>query len=57
MIIIMNIIISLIGLVGDTGISSGPHLHFEIWKNNQILDPQEIISKYKENDVSIKQTR
>ena len=47
----------IISLVGETGKSQGPHLHFEIWKNNQILDPQEIISKYKENDVSIKQTR
>ena len=47
----------IISRVGETGKSQGPHLHFEIWKNNQILDPQEIISKYKENDVSIKQTR
>ena len=47
----------IISQVGETGKSQGPHLHFEIWKNNQILDPQEIISKYKENDVSIKQTR
>ena len=47
----------IISRVGETGKSQGPHLHFEIWKNNQILDPQEIISKYKEKDVSIRQTR
>ena len=43
-----------ISQVGDTGKSKGPHLHFEIWKNNQVLDPREIIKKYKEKDVSIR---
>ena len=43
--------------VGETGKSQGPHLHFEIWKNNQVLDPREIIAIYKEKDVSIRQTR
>ena len=43
--------------VGETGKSQGPHLHFEIWKNNQVLDPREIIPIYKEKDVSIRQTR
>ena len=47
----------IISRVGETGKSQGPHLHFEIWKNNQVLDPQEIISEYKEKDVSIRQTR
>ena len=46
-----------IARVGETGKSQGPHLHFEIWKNNQVLDPREIISVYKEKDVSIRQTR
>ena len=46
-----------ISLVGETGKSQGPHLHFEIWKNNQVLDPREIIPEYKEKDVSIGQTR
>jgi len=47
----------IISRVGETGKSKGPHLHFEIWKNLQVLDPREIISEYKEKDVSIRQTR
>ena len=43
--------------VGETGKSQGPHLHFEIWKNNQVIDPREIIPEYKEKDVSIRETR
>ena len=49
--VLLNQVIS---LVGETGVSQGPHLHFEVWKNNQILDPREIISIYKEKDVSIR---
>ena len=44
----------IIAKVGDTGISQGPHLHFEIWKNDQVLDPRDIIPEYKEKDVSIR---
>ena len=47
----------IISQVGETGKSQGPHLHFEIWKNNQVLDPREIIPEYKEKDVSIRQNR
>ena len=46
-----------ISFVGETGKSEGPHLHYEMWKNNQVLDPREIVPKYKEKDVSISETR
>lgn len=32
-----------IGLVGNTGFSSAPHLHFEIMKNGENLDPETIL--------------
>ena len=34
----------LIGLSGNTGKSTGPHIHFEIRKNNIPLDPQNFIN-------------
>ena len=35
-----------VGLSGNTGHSTGPHLHFEIKKNDRFIDPMSI--KYKE---------
>lgn len=32
-----------IALLGSSGISSAPHLHFEIWKDGKPLDPEDII--------------
>ena len=43
-----------IGLVGKSKKGGGPHLHFEIWHNNLIIDPRNLIEEYKINDVSIK---
>ena len=34
-----------IGLVGNTGFSSAPHLHFEILKNGENIDPETILEK------------
>ena len=44
----------LIGLVGEAKKGDGPHLHFEIWHNNLIIDPRNLIKEYKLKDVSIK---
>jgi Peptidase family M23 len=34
---------TLIGYVGSTGLSTGPHLHYEIVKNGQRIDPIEFV--------------
>ena len=42
----------IIGLVGETGKTSGPHLHFEIWDELETKDPRLLINELKERDVT-----
>ena len=41
-----------IGTIGKSGKATAPHLHFEIWHNDSIIDPRNMINKYGELDVS-----
>ncbi|MEO1652838.1 MAG: M23 family metallopeptidase, partial [Bacteroidota bacterium] len=35
----------ILAIIGNTGkLSSGPHLHFELWHQGQALNPEEIIA-------------
>jgi murein DD-endopeptidase MepM/ murein hydrolase activator NlpD len=33
---------AIIGRVGVSGLTSGPHVHYEVWKNGKALDPEEL---------------
>ena len=35
-----------VGITGTTGVSSGPHLHFEITENGKIVDPLKYLTNY-----------
>ena len=39
----------IIGYVGSTGLSKGPHLHYEIMKNGKYVDPQDYLDIQQDN--------
>jgi murein DD-endopeptidase MepM/ murein hydrolase activator NlpD len=37
-----------IGYVGSTGLSTGPHLHYEVMKDGKYVDPADYIGQFME---------
>lgn len=35
-----------IGIQGNTGVSSGPHLHFEVWRDGEAIDPAKVVKQW-----------
>jgi murein DD-endopeptidase MepM/ murein hydrolase activator NlpD len=35
----------IIGAIGMTGMTTGPHVHFVVWHNGELIDPLTLISR------------
>jgi murein DD-endopeptidase MepM/ murein hydrolase activator NlpD len=35
----------IIGAIGMTGMTTGPHVHFVVWRNGELIDPQTLIAR------------
>jgi murein DD-endopeptidase MepM/ murein hydrolase activator NlpD len=42
-----------VGLAGDTGMATGVHLHFELWKDGRAEDPMEELQRSDEGSVEL----
>ncbi len=34
----------IIGAIGLTGVTTGPHLHFSVWRDGELIDPLSLIA-------------
>ena len=43
--------------MGSTGLSSGPHLHFGLYKNKQAIDPLKVVKIEKTTVISAEEVK
>lgn len=43
----------IIGLSGESGLTTGPHLHFEIYRDGQVVDPEQFFNSIRRRQLPI----